>query len=354
MSGKNKFGFAPLDVEAPKSSRRDRAPGPMGAAVRDAAESLQETTEAKVEQRRRNAEDAKRYRIAREDGLLLIELPLADVATDDLPRDRIALEAVASSDEMDELKSSILARGQKEPIEVYVGADGRYQLKKGWRRLTALTQLLAETGKPEFDRITVRVEAGQDDRVLRYVDMVEENVVREDLTFAEMAQVAITAAQDPAVEESDPAELVLRLYGALHKTKRSYIRSFIFLLTALGPDLKWPKAVSRNLGVDVARACKSEKQVEALRLRLRQSGSAEAQSEVLNAFLSSSSPKTASASERPAPKQKLEFFVGQTKVTARDGELRIVSGQDFTVTPRSVLEDAIKAFEDALIGPRVR
>lgn len=353
MSSKNKFGFAPLDTETP-TSRRDRAPGPMGAAVRDAAESLTQTTEAKVEQRRRNAEDAKLFRAAQEDGLLLIQLPLADVATDDLPRDRIALEAVASSDEMDELKSSISARGQKEPIEVFVAQDGRYQLKKGWRRLTALKQLLAETGKPEFENVMARVDAGQVDRVLCYVDMVEENVVREDLTFAEMAQVAITAALDPSVDEGDPAEMVLRLYGALHKTKRSYIRSFVFLLTALGADLKWPKAVSRNVGVDVARAIKSEGQVDALRPQLAQCVSPEAQAGVLSEFLAAGASKSQPAQTRPEPKKKFEFFVGSTKVTARDGELRIVSGQDFTVTPKPVLEAAIKAFEDALAGPRVR
>ncbi|WP_223423905.1 ParB/RepB/Spo0J family partition protein [Tateyamaria pelophila] len=354
MSSKNKFGFAPLETDTSSPARRERAPGPMGAAVRDAAESLQETTEAKVEQRRRNAEDAKRFRAAQDDGLLLMELPVGNVATDDLPRDRIALEAVANSDEMEELKASIRDRGQKEPIEVYVGADGRYQLKKGWRRLTALTQLLTETGKPEFETVIVRVEAGQDDRVLRYVDMVEENVVREDLTFAEMAQVAITAAQDPGVEETDPAELVLRLYGALHKTKRSYIRSFVFLLTSLGNDLKWPKAVARNLGVDVARAITSQEQAEDLRERLKAAATVEAQTDVLKSFLVNKSQVKAKTSTSPAPKQKFEFFVGQTKVTARDGELRIVSGQDFTLTPKSVLEDAIRAFEDALRGPRVR
>ena len=354
MSSKNKFGFAPLETETNSPARRERAPGPMGAAVRDAAENLQETTEAKVEQRRRNAEEAKQFRAAQEDGLLLIQVPVADVFTDDLPRDRIALEAVANSEEMDELKASIRDRGQKEPIEVYVGGDGRYQLKKGWRRLTALTQLLTETGKPEFENVIVRVETSQDDRVLRYVDMVEENVVREDLTFAEMAQVAITAAQDPGVEETDPAELVLRLYGALHKTKRSYIRSFVFLLTSLGDALKWPKAVARNLGVDVARAITSQEQAEDLRERLQAAASAEAQTEVLKGFLLGKVDAKAKTSQAPTPKQKFEFFVGQTKVTARDGELRIVSGHDFTLTPKSVLEDAIRAFEDALSGPRVR
>lgn len=354
MTGNNKFGFAPVEAETP-APRRSRSPGPMGAAVRDTAETLQETTEAKVEQRRRNAEDARKYRDAQEDGRLLIDIPLTEVLTDDLPRDRMDLDSVAVADEMEELKSSIQARGQKEPIEVYLASDGRYQLKKGWRRLTALRQLLSESGDARFATVTARVETGEADRVLRYVDMVEENVVREDLTFAEMAQVAITAARDPQVPETDPSELVARLYGALHKTKRSYIRSFVFLLVALGDDLKWPKAVARNLGVDVARAIKSEEQAGALRALLAPCTTEQAQAQVLSEFLEGT--KRGSSDERrgPEPKQKFEFFLGKTKVTARDGELRIVSDRDFAGTPKSVLEEAVKAFEDALSGgPRVR
>ena len=75
MAGKNKFGFEPLEP-APSRPARDRAPGPMGAAVRDAASNMTEATEAKVEQRRRNAEDAKAYRAARQEGAA------ADVAAD--------------------------------------------------------------------------------------------------------------------------------------------------------------------------------------------------------------------------------------------------------------------------------
>ena len=119
MSSKNKFGFAP--VEAPTSgSRRNRQPGPMGAAVRDVAENLQEATEAKIEQRRRNAEDAKTFRQAQGEGRVLYQIDLSEIFTDDLPRDRLALEEVAQSDEMEELKSSIRERGQREPVEVYV------------------------------------------------------------------------------------------------------------------------------------------------------------------------------------------------------------------------------------------
>ena len=354
MSSKNKFGFAPLETKS-ASTRRERSPGPMGAAVRDTAERLQEATEAKVEQRRRNAEDAKAFRTAQQDGLVLPRLPVGNVKTDDLPRDRLQLDVLAQSDEMEELKASIRERGQKEPIEVYLDAAGAPQLKKGWRRLTALRQLLSETGDEAFTHGIARVEQFSQDRMSRYIDMVEEYAVREDLTFAEMAQGAITAARDPHVPESDPSELVARLYGALHKTKRSYIRSFVFLLVALGDDLKWPKAVARNLGVDVARAIKSEEQAAALRALLAPCASEEAQAQVLAEFLDTAKRGPAGDRKGPEPKQKFEFFVGKTKVTARDGELRIVSDRDFAGTPKSVLEDAVKAFEAALSGgPRVR
>ena len=353
MTSKNKFGFAPVESEAP-APRRSRSPGPMGAAVRDTAETLQESTEAKVEQRRRNAEDARQFRDAQDSGRVLVDIPLEDVLVDDLPRDRIDLEAVAMADEMEELKSSIMARGQKEPIEVYRTEDGAYQLKKGWRRLTALRQLLAQSGDEKFATVTARIEVGEHDRVLRYIDMVEENVVREDLTFAEMAQVAIAAAQDPQVEENDPAELVVRLYGALHKTKRSYIRSFVFLLVALGDDLKWPKAVSRNQGVEVARMITSVAQADELRAVLAQCETEEAQVKALTEFVDAAKKGGAARPVKRA-KKKFEFFVGKTKVTARDGELRIVSRRDFAGTPKGLLEEAIKAFEDTLRGgPRVR
>jgi ParB family chromosome partitioning protein len=347
MSGKNKFGFAPVDT-GEAAPRRARSPGPMGAAVRDAAENLQEVTEAKVEQRRRNAEDAKSFRAAQDEGRLLVRLPLSEIATDDLPRDRLELDAVAASEEMEELKNSIRERGQKEPIEVYAGADGRYQLKKGWRRLTALSQLHVETGESEFATVIARVEAGQGDRILRYVDMVEENVVREDLTFAEMAQVAITAARDDGVAEVDPSELVSRLYGALHKTKRSYIRSFVFLLLALGDSLKWPKEVSRNLGVEVSRVIKSTDNVDALKSRLAECRSVAAQAKVLEAFLEAASRQSSGKTKKAVPKQKFEFYVGGTKVTARSGECRIVSDLDFATVPKDRLEEAVKAFETAL------
>lgn len=344
MSKSNKFGFDPI---APQESvKRKRRVGPMGAAVREAAESLTEATENKVEQRRQNTEDAKKFRAAQQEGRVLIEIPLGEISTTDLPRDRLDLETVATSDEMEELKASIRERGQKEPVEVYHGEGDQYQLKKGWRRYTALTQLFETTGDERFAKIVARVEAGENDRMDRYIDMVEENVVREDLTFAEMAQVALSAAADPDVEGADAEVLVNRLYGSLHKMKRSYIRSFVYLLSELGESLQWPKEVSRNTGIEVARAMKEVGGIDELREAIAVSGDAETQNKLLTEF-------SKQRSEKPVkkvlePKEKFEFHVGGMKVTARRGECRIVSKDDFANISRDQLERAVKAFEGVL------
>jgi len=59
----------------------------MGAAVRDVAENLQGATEAKIEQRRRNAEDAKTFGRPRAKGACGYQIDLSEkFFTDDLPR----------------------------------------------------------------------------------------------------------------------------------------------------------------------------------------------------------------------------------------------------------------------------
>ena len=332
---RNKFGFAPLDATPTPKRRRDV--GPMGAAVREAAGSLEESTESLVEQRRQNAS-------AKGEGRVLVEIALDEVQTDALPRDRLDLDAVAASDEMEELKTSIRERGQKEPIEVFV-TDAGYQLKKGWRRLTALRQLHKETGDDRFSRAVARIDEGEGSRIDLYIDMVEENVIREDLSFAEMAQVAIIAARE---EGGEAADLVSRIYASLHKMKRSYIRSFVFLLQQVGDDLQFPKAVSRNLGVDVARRLQaSPDRVAGLRRELAGCATSDAQGNVLRRFADG----TAEAPAKKAPPEKsvkYEFHVGGSKITARKGECRILSEVDFSSVERDRLRRAIEAFEAVL------
>ncbi len=344
MSGKgNRFGIDPLDMPAP--ARRPRDPGPMGVAVRETATSAQEASEALVEQRRQNASDARFWRAAQDEGRVLVPLALDVVDTSDLPRDRLDLEQAAASDEMDELKASIRERGQREPVEVFRAADGRYQLKKGWRRLTALRQLHAETGDPRFAHVIARVTMAEPDRVDLYVDMVEENVIRQDLSFAEMAQIAIALAADPGAGVDDAQAAVGRLYRSLHKVKRAYIRSFVTLMQRLGGDLPFARAVPRDLGVDVARRLGDGLDAEALAGRLRDCPDAESQNRLLrDALAAPRQQPVAPASAR----QKFEFRVGDSKVTARDGEVRIKAGVDYAAVDRRALERAVRAFHAAL------
>lgn len=343
--GKSRFDLPSADDDSAGPDVRRRS-GPMGAAGREVGESVASATEAQVEVRRRNASEAREYREAREAGRVLSVLQLDDVRTDGLPRDRLDLDGVASADEMEELKSSIRARGQREPIEVYVDLGGRYQLKKGWRRLAALRALLSETGEQRFGTVVARIGPADEDRVSLYVDMVEENAVRQDLTFAEMAAVAIKAAEDPAAGLSGVDDAVARLYASLQKTKRSYIRQFASLLESLGDALAWPKAIGRDLGVDAARVLKARPDlIPVIRSRLVAAATAEEQNAALAWLLSAREvPLEASASSSNGGRRKYEFHHAAVKVTAREGECRIKGDTDFASIPRARLEAAVAAF----------
>lgn len=347
--GRNRFGFGAPPPEAEAPARR-RGTGPMSVAVRETAASLEASAEALAETRRRNAEAARTLAAAEAEGRLLVRLPLETVHADDLPRDRLDLAGTAQSEAMDELRASLLVHGQREPVEVYAGPDGRWQLRAGWRRLTALRQLHAETGEERFATVLARIAAPAQDRTALYVAMVEENAVREDLSFAEMAHVAIAAAADPAVGEGSPEAMVGRLYAALHKMKRSYIRAFVQLLLALGPDLRFPKAVSRNLGVEVARRLREEPETVApLRAALAAVPDAAAQEAVLARYAAGQPPAPAPRPARGGG-ETYAFRHGTARVTARRGEIRIRDALDFQDLPRARLEEAVAAFLAALRG----
>ena len=347
-SRKNKFGFDSVDAIPVGKAPRRRGTGPMSTAVRETAETVRDQTEAMVEARRQNATDAREYRDALADGRVLSRVDLDQIGTDDLPRDRLDLDGVATADEMDELKTSIAAHGQKEPIELYLDADGALQLKKGWRRLTALRALHGETGEDRFATALARIDQATPDRMRHYIDMVEENILREDLTFAEMAQLAIEAAADNAIEGRGADDLVARLYASLHKTKRSYIRAFVTLLETLGDDLQYPKAVGRDLGLELVRVLKDSPEiVGALKRELAVCPNADAQGMVLRAAIERR-PSAAPKSPRQDTRQKYEFHVGTAKVTARKGEFRIKDVTDFSEVPRARLEKAVAAFQAAL------
>jgi ParB family chromosome partitioning protein len=320
----------------------------MGSAGREVAESLAAATEAQVEARRQNAVDAKAWRAAEAEGRVLVAVPLGEIAEGDLPRDRLDLEGVAASEAMEELKASIRARGQREPVELYRDREGRLQIKKGWRRITALRALYAETAEARFATVLARIdEDGQQNTAARiglYIDMVEENAVREDLTFAEMAQLVIAACDDPRTEFRDHDEALSRLYASLHKMKRSNIRQFVRLLTTLGETLKWPKAVGRDLGTAVARRLAEDRSLgPRLRTALAGADSAERQNAILKAALTGTTP----AAFKP---QMRHLALPGLSATITGSKARLVLEADLDAVPEERLAAALAAFRDALAG----
>lgn len=201
------------------------------------------------------AELAEAMQSARADGLMIDLLPLEVIDARYLVRDRLEQD----QDEMGALIDSIRARGQQTPIEVIrlpAPVDGMtHGLISGWRRLTALNRLYAETNDARFARVRAQVvhpETAQD----AYVAMVEENEIRVNLSHYERARIAIRAVREGVYPT--PRAALQGLYGATTRSKRSKIGSFISLVEAWDTVLRHPTAISEKLGLSLARVLGQE------------------------------------------------------------------------------------------------
>ncbi|WP_172330230.1 ParB N-terminal domain-containing protein [Mangrovicoccus sp. HB161399] len=344
---KSKFDITPGTARrpAPKPDP-DAKPGPMSAAIRETARALDRSEEDLKQQRRRNAEEARQWRDAMDAGLVLLRLPLDLIRADDLARDRSDLAGELKSPEMEELKQSIRALGQKEPVTVQQDGSG-YSLTSGWRRLNALKMLLEETGDPRFSLVTAKVETQATGRMDRYVDMVTENVVRKNLSLSELAGLAMAVANDPETGVADARAAVNRLYHAQSPAQRSYVNAFVRLLQDFGSVLIDPREISRDLGVQVVRALE-DGNAAALRKGLAAAEGMEGQLRLLRDFIERTDRAPDPRGSGRGSAVKTEFRMGAAKVTARKGEVRIKSPVDYSELSRDVLEEACRAFEEVL------
>ena len=191
---------------------------------------------------------------AREEGRMVLSLPLSDLAADYLIRDRIAPEPEA----MVELAGSLRARGQQAPVEVVDRGEGampRYGLISGWRRLLALQALHAETGEDRFARVLARVrrpEGGAE----AYVAMVEENEIRAGLSFYERARIVMRAVE-AGVYPTEKAALQ-GLFATASFAKRSKVKSFIGVVEALDGALAFPARIPERTGLALAKALSTD------------------------------------------------------------------------------------------------
>lgn len=199
--------------------------------------------------------------------------------------------------------------------------------------------------------MTARVTGEAADKSGHYLAMVEENAIRVNVSFAEMANVAIEMANDPESGVDSDEDAVARLYGNLHKVKRSNIRRFVDLLRMFGDVLTDAQDIPKNIGAAVARAASADPEFrKALAGKLASADGAAAQMKLMNEALRAETAK-------PAPKEKPADKKGRAtqqirkqgiEVVADSEEIRIRHAGRLDLEDKARFEAAFLAFCRAL------
>ena len=335
-------------AEAEGTGRR----GPMATAVRENAEALRERQA--VEDRIRAENDALAHEHVRlkRAGLILDMIPTHLIDAEKLVRDRSRVP----DESLAELKASVMAIGLSNPIRVEKKADGRYELIQGWRRLRAFIELEGEYRDGRFTHIPAGYVASGDALATSYRRMVDENLVRKDISFAEMAALARAYVADPGTDCDDIDKAVTALFRSAGYQKRSYIRAFVELLDMLGEALAHPEAIGRNLGLDLRRRLDGDPAaIERLRGRLaaEPDRTGEREGAILRAFLAAAEPaRPRAAVPKAGGRAKTTLRIGSARgefrCLAANGRLEVRGPTDFAdVDPRR-LETALAALLSSL------
>lgn len=219
------------------------------------------------------AEMSEELHAARTQGRMVQQLPLPLIDASHLVRDRL----VSQDADMEALCASLEARGQQTPIEVVETATG-FGLISGWRRLTALRQLHAQTGEDRFASVLALVRQPRD-AADAYVAMVEENEIRVGLSYFERARIVMRAVEEGVYPDTKKA--LAGLFGTGSRAKRSKIKSFLPLVEGLGAVLHHPAAIGERLGLALSQRLQAEPAFQArARAALTDQTAPDAESEV--------------------------------------------------------------------------
>jgi len=361
---KSKFsidvGDEELDSNAPSpspsSSSTPTRRGPMAAAIVDNSESLKERRVLEEQIRIENDKLAHEHVRLKELGLVMTLIGIDQIDCDKLTRDRnITLDL-----ELDDLVASIKEIGLSNPIHAERTENGRYELIQGLRRLEAYRQLWAETDDPKFAQIPVAIVPDGDELEVSYRMMVDENLVRKDISFAEMAELARSYASNPATSETNVDKAVSSLFKTASYQKRSYIRAFAELLDLIGDGIKYPQLLSRNLGLDLRRALEDDNEKAMLVNTLNDypMRSAEEEMNLLRQFLAAPSqqdlpvPTPDNKRKKETARSQLSFQFASPmqsgRCTAAKGRIELRADRDFSSIDAKKIERAIAAFFAAL------
>lgn len=174
-------------AERSAARRRDGALGkapPIGKVAGEAAQSLEGELLRLRKENTGLKGGSEAWRAAQDEGRVIEMIALDDIQAHALSRDRRSIDL--DGEAFGELKESIRTRGQQTPIEISgrVAIHGKHKLISGYRRLSALKALFEETGDPAFSKVRALI-ARPRATVDEMVAMVEENEIRQDISFYE-------------------------------------------------------------------------------------------------------------------------------------------------------------------------
>ncbi len=342
----------PPSTAKPSSSSLRR--GPMAAAISETADSRRERAQAEANIRAENDALAAEFVRLKKAGLITDRIPLDQIESKKLVRDR----AAGVDEELGELIASIRELGLSNPIRVEQVGQGRYELIQGFRRLAAYQTLLEETGDAEtWGTIPAGIVASGEAIEALYRRMVDENLVRKDISFAEMARLALDYARDPSTAQSDPDKAVAELFQSAGYQKRSYIRAFIKLVDAFDGVLEHPQAISRSLGLQLVSCLEADpnlpqKIAQYLPHGEGRDAAAELEALRLLAVKPDKKPGAGGSASPTVAKAKTTFQLtrrqGRAKCTAANGRLELRLPVDFSSLDRHRLEAAVARLLDDL------
>ena len=334
--------------------------GPMATAIGETGEATRRRSEIEAEIRAENDALAHEFVRLKKLGLITDMIPIDEVNASKLMRDR----SRRSEPEIEDLMASIRTLGLSNPIRVEPTAHGGYELVEGWRRLSAFRALYEETGDDRWSRIPASFVPPGETVELLYRRMVDENLVRKDISWAEMAQLARAYANDRVGGCDDLDQAVNLLFASANAQKRSYIRRFASLLARLEKHLEHPEAIPRALGLSLAQRLDVQPEllaqlVENLRRVPLRSADEElqilqdiARSEPVAISPRGNAGQGAPVRGRPVSRGKtvlrVPFGGDEVKCTAAPGRVELRLDRDFSTVDRARLETAIEAFFRAI------
>lgn len=340
-------------AEKSAADRRETAVSkapPIGRMAGSAARSAEDEILRLRQERDELKGDAAAWETARAEGLVIVQIPLDQIDDHAISRDRRQLDR--DGEPWSELKASLLARGQQTPIEVSAPQNGTYHLISGYRRLSALRALFAETGEERFGSVKALV-INPATTVDAMLAMVEENEIRQDVSFYERGRICCLAADQGVCDTVDDA--IQTLFAHSSRNRRYKIRNFTVIHTQIGAFLDYPEAIGERLGAKLAQALKEgrgDALIAVLSDRGEKFSDAAEELAVLEAFVSRKG-----AFADPKPKAKVQTIeargAGQgalsAKAKARNGRVTIeFSGLavDNDASLQALLDRLLRAAEE--------